>query len=210
MSSAACTPSAICLPLPLTVAETTPTRPSGPSPEPTDGELIARVAQGDRTAFETFYNRYARAVYGLALRRIRDRHRAEDATQDAFAALWRSAGRYDPRRGPGAAWFFVVARNAVIDVLRRTPEAAVPDAADGPSGEPSPADRAESEFDVWQVHRAVAGLPDTERPLVELAYWGGLSQSEIATYLGLPLGTVKTRTRAALARLARTLEGELG
>jgi RNA polymerase sigma-70 factor (ECF subfamily) len=176
---------------------------------PNDGELIRRVAAGDRTAFEELHGRYARAVYGLALRRIRDRGRAEDATQEAFAALWRSASRYDPTRGSGAPWFFVVARNAVTDVLRKTPEVAVDTSADRVSDEPGPDQRAEADWEAWQVHRAVEGLPDTERPLVELAYWGGLSQSEIAGYLGLPLGTVKTRTRAALTRLARALEEEL-
>lgn len=178
--------------------------------EPSDADLIRRVAQGDRTAFEQLHHRYARAVYGLALRRIRDRGRAEDATQDAFAALWRSAARYDPARGAGAPWLFVVARNAVTDVLRRTPEVAVDHASETATDEPGPEQRVESDWEAWQVHRAVAGLPESERPLVELAYWGGMSQSEIAGYLGVPLGTVKTRTRAALTRLATTLEQELG
>lgn len=175
-----------------------------------DADLIARVAGGDRAAFEELYARYARAVFGLALRRIRDRGRAEDATQEAFTALWRSASRYDPRRGQGAPWFFVVARNAVTDVLRRTPEAAVDDAAESSSDAPSPEARAESDWEAWQVHRAVAALPETERPLIELAYWGGMSQSEIARYCGIPVGTVKTRTRTALERLAQALEEELG
>ncbi len=77
------------------------------------------------------------------------------------------------------------------------------------SAEAGPDQRVEADWEAWQVHRAVEGLSDTERPLVELAYWGGLSQSEIAAYLGLPLGTVKTRTRAALGRLAHALEKEL-
>lgn len=176
---------------------------------PSDADLIARVADGDRTAFAELHRRYARAVFGLALRRIRDRGRAEDATQEAFAALWRSAAKYDPARGAGAPWLFVVARNAVTDVLRKTPEVAVDLVVEAASDEAGPDQRAEADWEAWQVHRAVEGLPETERPLVELAYWGGLSQSEIAAYLGLPLGTVKTRTRAALARLAHALEEEL-
>lgn len=178
--------------------------------DPTDATLIARVAGGDRTAFEELHRRYARAIYGLALRRIRDRGRAEDATQDVFAAVWRSAARYDPARGAGAPWLFVVARNAVTDVLRRTPETPTDELGQSASREPGPDQRAEADWEAWQVHRAVETLPDTERPLVELAYWGGMTQSEIAGYLNLPLGTVKTRTRAALARLALTLEEELG
>jgi RNA polymerase sigma-70 factor, ECF subfamily len=177
-------------------------------PELTDGQLIARVADGDRPAFEELYRRYARAVLGLALRRLGDRGRAEDAAQEAFVAIWRSAQTYDPHRGRGAPWLYAVARNAITDGLRRTPEPAA-ELADGPSGDPDPAERAESSWTAWQVHRALEGLPAHERPVIELAYWRGLSQREIAEVLGIPLGTVKTRTRSALARLADTLEGEL-
>ena len=177
-------------------------------PELTDGQLIARVAQGDRPAFEELYRRYARAVLGLALRRLGDRGRAEDAAQDAFVAIWRSARTYDPSRGRGAPWLYAVARNAITDGLRRTPEPAA-EVPEGPSGEPDPADRAESSWTAWQVHRALEVLPEHERPVIELAYWRGLSQSEISEHLGIPLGTVKTRTRSALARLADALEEEL-
>ena len=204
MNIAASLPRAALAPSSMAHAE-----PTEAPAAPNDAELIGRVARDDRAAFEELYHRYARAVYGLALRRIRDRGRAEDATQEAFAALWRSASRYDPRRGPGAPWFFVVARNAVTDVLRRSPEIAVATAGEVASADDGPEERAEAEWEAWQVHRAVAALPETERTLVELAYWSELSQSEIARYLGLPLGTVKTRTRAALARLGRVLEEEL-
>ncbi len=174
----------------------------------TDGELLERVGVGDRTAFEELYRRYARAVLGLALRRLGDRGRAEDAAQDAFVAIWKSARTYDPRRGSGAPWLYAVARNAITDGLRRTPEPTM-ELSDGPTGEPGPADRAETSWTAWQVHRALEVLPSHERPVIELAYWRGLSQSEIADTLGIPLGTVKTRTRSALARLADALEEEL-
>jgi RNA polymerase sigma-70 factor (ECF subfamily) len=174
----------------------------------TDAQLLARIAGGDRMAFEELYRRYARAVYGLALRRLGDRGRAEDAAQDAFVAIWRSARTYDPRRGGGAPWLYAVARNAITDGLRRSPEP-VAELADGPAGDPGPADRAETSWTAWQVHRALEVLPLHERPVIELAYWRGLSQSEIAEALGIPLGTVKTRTRSALARLADALEEEL-
>jgi RNA polymerase sigma-70 factor, ECF subfamily len=177
--------------------------------EPTDGELIERVAGGDRPAFEELYRRYARAVLGLALRRIGDRGRAEDAAQEAFVAIWRSARTYDPNRGVGAPWLYAVARNAITDGLRRTPEPTA-ELQDGPGGDPGPSDRAEAAWTAWRVHRALEVLPDHERPLIELAYWRGLSQSEISDSLGIPLGTVKTRTRSALARLAQELDGELG
>jgi RNA polymerase sigma-70 factor, ECF subfamily len=176
--------------------------------EPTDGDLIQRVAGGDRPAFEELYRRYARAVLGLALRRLGDRGRAEDAAQEAFLAIWRSARTFDPTRGTGAPWLYAVARNAITDGLRRTPEPTA-DLQDGPGTEPGPPDRAEAAWQAWRVHRALEVLPEHELPVIELAYWRGLSQSEIADTLGIPLGTVKTRTRSALARLARELEGEL-
>ena len=174
----------------------------------TDGELIELVGTGDRSAFDELYRRYARPVLGLALRRLGDRGRAEDAVQDAFAAIWRSAASYDRDRGAGAPWLYTVARNAIVDGLRRTPEPPA-EAPDVPSHEPEPPDRAEAAWVSWRVHRALETLPDHERSVIELAYWGGLSQSEVAEYLHLPLGTVKTRTRSALARLATALEEEL-
>ena len=177
-------------------------------PDLTDGQLIERVADGDRPAFEELYRRYGRAVLGLALRRLGDRGRAEDAAQDAFVAIWRSARTYDSGRGTGAPWLYAVARNAITDGLRRSPEPAA-ELADRPGGGPDPADRAEASWTAWRVHRALEVLPPHERPVIELAYWRGLSQSEIAESLGIPLGTVKTRTRSALARLADALEEEL-
>jgi RNA polymerase sigma-70 factor, ECF subfamily len=175
---------------------------------PTDGELIQRVAERDAGAFELLYRRYARPVFGLALRRLGERMRAEDAVQETFAALWRSARTYRPERGPGAPWLYAVARNAIVDRARNRTDAPVevPEAASLDLG---PAERAEASFVSWRVHRALEGLPQSEREVIELAYWGGLSQSEVADFLGIPLGTVKTRTRSGLGRLATMLEGEL-
>jgi len=175
----------------------------------TDAELLELIAGGDRNAFEELHRRYARSVLGIALRRLGDRGRAEDVTQDTFASVWRSASRYDPARGQAASWLYTVARNAIVDGLRRRPPPTVANPPDVAAGAPGPAEEAETEWVSWRVHRAVESLPDHERSLVELAYWSGLSQSEIAEYVGLPLGTVKTRTRAALRRLADELEGEL-
>lgn len=175
--------------------------------ELTDGELIERVGAGDRTAFEELYRRYARPVLGLALRRLGDRGRAEDAMQDAFAAVWRSAVSYDRSRGRGGAWLYTVARNAVVDGARRRPEPPV-ETPEEPSGESGPDEQAEAAWLSWRVHAALEHLPEQERPVIELAYWGGLSQSEIAERLDVPLGTVKTRTRSALGRLADLLDEE--
>ncbi len=177
--------------------------------EPTDGELIERVAGRDRAAFEELHRRFVHAVLGLALRRLRDRGRAEDATQDTFAAVWRSAGTYDRARGAGAPWLYTIARNVVTDRLRGSPEPPVEQPPDLASGEAAPDEQAEASWRAWRVHRALAVLPDHERPVIELAYWSGLSQSEIAEFLQIPLGTVKTRTRSALMRLADELEDEI-
>src|SRR5687767_7598307 len=155
----------------------------------TDGELIARVGEGDQSAFELLYRRYSRPVFALALRRLGDRGRAEDAVQETFASIWRSAGSYRQDRGPGAPWLYAVARNAIVD-RRRTlgppPAESVEEAAE----EPGPDERAETSWTAWRIHRALAELPEQERKLIELAYWGGLSQSEIAEFLDMPLGTV--------------------
>jgi RNA polymerase sigma-70 factor (ECF subfamily) len=174
-----------------------------------DGELIQRTGAGDRIAFEKLYKRYARPVFGLALRRLGDRGRAEDALQETFVSIWRSARTYKPERGPGAPWLYAVARNAIVDRGRMRLEPAV-ETPEEVSGEPGPAERAEASWTTWRLHRALEELSESERTVIELAYWSGLSQSEVADYLGIPLGTVKTRTRAALARLADMLEEELG
>jgi RNA polymerase sigma-70 factor, ECF subfamily len=173
-----------------------------------DGELIRLVGSGDRSAFDVLYRRYARPVFGLALRRLGDRGRAEDAVQETFASVWRAAGSYRPERGPGAPWLYAVARNAIVDNGRAKREPPI-DAPDEVAAEDGPADRAESGWVAWRVHRALAELPENERRVIELAYWGGRSQSEIADLLGIPLGTVKTRTRTGLARLAAVLEDVL-
>src|SRR2546423_13494564 len=115
-----------------------------------DEELLARVGNGDRSAFEVLYRRYARAVLGLALRRLGDRGRAEDAVQETFASIWRSAASYRPERGPAAPWLYAVARNAIVDRMRAKdePPGELPDT---PTVEPGPAERAESSFAAWMV-----------------------------------------------------------
>jgi RNA polymerase sigma-70 factor, ECF subfamily len=182
-----------------------------PSPtlEPSDAELLARVGERDREAFELLYGRYVRSVFGLALRRLGDRGHAEDAAQEAFAAIWRSASTYRPERGAAGGWVYTVARNAIVDRLRRTGPAVDAELPELASGEAGPAQRAEDSDVAWRVHRALEELQPREREVIELAYWSGMSQSEVAEYLHLPLGTVKTRTRSGLARLASVLEGEL-
>jgi len=106
------TASAAATALPPTPAQVTI---QGVNPDVSDAELITRVGSGDRRAFEVLYERYSRPVFGLALRRLGDRGRAEDAVQETFASVWRAAGSYKPERGPGAPWLYAVARNAIVD-----------------------------------------------------------------------------------------------
>ena len=156
------------------------------------------------------YHRYVRSIYGLALRKLHDRAQAEDVVQEAFTAVWRSAGSYRPERGSAGGWLYTVARNATVDRIRRNGRVdTVSELPELESSDVGPDELAVRSDSAWRVHRALEELNTNEREVIELAYWSGLSQSEVASYLGQPLGTVKTRTRAALARLATALEGEL-
>jgi RNA polymerase sigma-70 factor (ECF subfamily) len=171
----------------------------------TDGRLIERVGRGDRDAFDQLYRRFARPVLAMALRQLGDSGRAEDAAQDTFAAVWRSARSYRSERGSGSAWLYAVARHAIVDRARQRREQAaeIPEDVSRAAG---PEEQAEHSWLAWRVHSALEQLPERERVVIELAYWSGLSQAEIASYLDVPLGTVKTRTRTGLARLAGLLD----
>jgi RNA polymerase sigma-70 factor, ECF subfamily len=171
----------------------------------TDGRLIERIGHGDREAFDQLYRRFARPVLAMALRHLGDNGRAEDAAQETFAAVWRSARSYRSERGSGSAWLYAVARHAIIDRARQRRDHAA-DVPDEPSAAAGPDERAEESWLAWRVHSALEQLPERERVVIELAYWSGLSQTEVASYLDVPLGTVKTRTRTGLARLAGLLD----
>jgi RNA polymerase sigma-70 factor (ECF subfamily) len=170
-----------------------------------DAILIERTGRGDRDAFEELYRRFARPVLAMARRQLGDHGRAEEAAQETFAAVWRSARSYRRDRGSASAWLYAVARHAIIDRARQRVEPAV-EIPDRAAAEDGPAELAEGAWLAWRVHAAVERLPERERVVLELAYWSGLSQSEIASYLDVPLGTVKTRTRAGLTRLSGLLE----
>ncbi|MGZ4410968.1 MAG: RNA polymerase sigma factor [Gaiellaceae bacterium] len=197
----------VATPLERPIAQPRLPRPT-PSGDPSDLELVQGIVDGSRVAFEQLYGRYVRSIFGLALRKLGDREMAEEATQEVFTALWRSARSYQRERGPVAAWLYAIARNAIVDRARRRRDTPVEFIEEEPSGEPGPADQAESSWVSWRMHRALSQLPAREREVIELAYWSGLAQSEVAEYLDIPLGTVKTRTRSALQRLADILEQE--
>jgi RNA polymerase sigma-70 factor, ECF subfamily len=174
-----------------------------------DEELLELVAQQrDEAAFDELYERYARAVYAVVRRLIGDHARSEDVVQEAFTNVWRAASGYHRDRGRATGWLFAIARNAAFDALRVRSAAGqleLPDLADD---EPRPDERASAAEEAFRVHAAVDGLSDREREVIELAYFGGFSQTEVAARLGVPLGTVKTRTRRALAHLADRLAVE--
>lgn len=199
------------------LAEATAERRGGRTDRPSDEELLSRVSEGKVAALGELYDRHGAALFALAARVLRDRGAAEEAVQDAFLAAWRKAGSFDAGRGRAYGWLAGITRNRAVDELRRRnspsrwPAASrlPPEAAPDP-GEPEDHEGAApmSRQDTEALARAVRGLPGRQREVVELAYYGGLSQREISSRLGVPLGTVKTRARLALGRLREALDPE--
>jgi RNA polymerase sigma-70 factor, ECF subfamily len=175
--------------------------------------LITRIAAGDRDAFSRFYDLLAPTAFGLIRRVLRDPEAAAEVLQEVFWQVWREAPQYDPTRGSPEAWLVMRAKTRAIDRLRsirrrdRTFVAPVDESVAQRAGEPAenPAVVAE---DRGLVQTALAQLPEAQRRVIELAFFDGLTQSEIATRLGEPLGTVKTRARLGLERLRGALRGE--
>jgi RNA polymerase sigma-70 factor, ECF subfamily len=168
--------------------------------------LLARVARGDEAALGEVYDRFGRVAYGLALRILRDERLAEDAVQEAFLAVWRQAASYRPDRAKAQTWILTLVHRRAVDLVRRE-ERRRADALE-PGSEPagaSAAEDAELRDRRTAVQAALAQLPDDQRRPIELAYYGGLTQSELADQLGLPLGTIKSRMFAGLKRLQELL-----
>lgn len=163
-------------------------------------DLVRRLAAQDQSALAEFYDRFAALVNALALRILRDSSDAEDVVQEVFLQVWRQADRFDPSRGSPEAWLCTIARTRAIDRLRRRaarreePEEAAPPPAGGPRNE-----------ETLAVRKAISELSEDQRRALELAYYEGLTQTEIAARLGEPLGTIKTRIRTAMIRLREAL-----
>lgn len=163
-------------------------------------DLLRRIEAGDRAALAELYDQHAPLVNALCLRILRDRAEAEEVLQEVFLQAWRQAGRYDPARGSVASWLAVIARSRALDRLRRraarreAPEEAIPVEVEMPRA-----------AEAIAVRDALRALPPTQRRALELAYYEGLTQVEIAARTGEPLGTVKTRMRTALLRLREAL-----
>lgn len=179
-----------------------------------DEELVGRLAQGDLSALETLYGRYARPVFSLALRILGDNADAEEVTQDVFERVWRHAPTFDAERGRFGTWLMSMTHHVAIDKVRKRQRR--PQTVQGEAAErvalvlPDPvADVSEStlrNIEAQQVRRALHSLPPSQQQAIELAYFGGLSHLEIAAALGDPLGTVKARIRRGMERLRSALE----
>ena len=181
-----------------------------PSPlaQLTDEEVLARVARADEGALGELYDRFGRVAYGLALNVLRDPVLAQDAVQDAMLSAWRTAASFDPLRGKASTWLLTLVHRRAVDVVRREDRRRARTLDDAPiaSGD-STDETAELRERRRAVQAALAQLPPEQRSALELAYYGGLSQTELAERLGVPLGTVKSRMFAALSKL-RDLLGE--
>jgi RNA polymerase sigma-70 factor (ECF subfamily) len=170
--------------------------------------LINEMARGQLAALEQFYDHYVQLVYNLVVRIVRNRADADEVVQEVFLQTWREASRYDPSRGTPEAWVVMLARSRAIDALRsarrrgeRVETRLTRDIAD-----PTPADASQL-ANRRSMTGALGELATAQRELLELAYYEGLTQTEIAARTGLPLGTVKTRIRSGLERLRQALPG---
>jgi len=179
-----------------------------------DGDALAAAVGGDGAGVATLYDRYSRVVYSLALRIVQIEAEAEDVVQEVFAQMFRQAGRYDSRRGSVSSWLLTIARTRAIDHVRarkrlpdrrfgREPESAAENVPDPRADQES---QTLTDEQVQRVRRALGGLPAEQRKALKLAYYEGLSQSEIAERLKEPLGTVKSRIRTAMIKLRDSLE----
>jgi RNA polymerase sigma-70 factor (ECF subfamily) len=177
--------------------------------------LVRRIADGDQLALARLYDSTSRQAYGLALRILADASAAEEVALEVFTQVWNKASSYDPRRGTPSAWILTMTRSRAIDRLRSTrgerrrvePLAT---AATAEAGGASPEESAAEAERRARIRAALADLPPEQRQVIELAYFGGLTHTEIAEHLDQPLGTVKTRTRLGLIRLRQSLGAEGG
>lgn len=177
-----------------------------------DEALLTRLASGDRAALGLLYDQYAGVLLALLLRIVHDRAVAEELLQEVFLRVWQRATTYQAGRARVLTWLMGITHNLAIDEIRRQQRR--PQAVQGrepiqllalPSGEAGPDELAWLRQQRQYVHQALAQLPVAQRTIIELAYFGGYTQSQIATHLGQPLGTVKTRLRLGLQKLREEL-----
>ncbi len=178
---------------------------SNPETEVDPQVLLLRVARGDQEAFELLFRHVAGAVLGVARRVLRDPEQAQEVAQEVMVEVWRTAPRFDPDRGSVMTWVLTMAHRRAVDRVRSAQASTDREHRVARQEHVTPfdevAEAVEARFERQQVRNALGSLTEVQREAVELAYYGGLTQREVATLLGLPLGTVKTRMRDGLIRL---------
>jgi len=177
--------------------------------DPTLDDLLVATGVGDRAAFGALYDRTAARIFGLVRRVVVDPAQAEEVAQDVFLEVWQTAPRFDAARGTAISWMFTLAHRRAVDRVRSAQSARERDARIGARDIDVPVDSVseavEVRLDHERAHEALAELSELQRECVTLAYYGGLTQSEIAERLDVPLGTVKTRMRDGMIRLRRVM-----
>ncbi len=173
------------------------------------GDLIQRVATGDRNAFAEVYDALSARAFGLILRVLVDRAQSEEVLQEVFLEVWQSAARFTPKRGQGRSWVLTIAHRRAVDRVRSAQSSVDRDVRVGfrdmDVAYDNVSEKVEMKIEGRRVVDALAALPDAQKEALTLAYFGGYSQSEIATLVGSPLGTIKTRMRDGLSRLRMEL-----
>ena len=176
-----------------------------------DEALVALVARGDEDALAELYDRVGRTAFGLAHRVLRDERHAEDAVQEAFLAVWRTAASFRAERAKASTWILTLVHRRAVDLVRREERRRTEPLGDAHEAALAGESEATEEaawirFERERVQSALKQLPDVQREALELAYYGGFSQSELAERLGVPLGTIKSRMFSGLARLRELLD----
>ena len=189
------------------------TEPTPAPDEPDDLQLLQRIAAKDKDALNILYNRYMTPVYSLSLHMLKQPPLAEEVTQDVFLNIWLKADSFNASRGNPRSWIMSVAHHRVVDVIRsrrRTYTMTDPEGYETlerlPASGPSVEAQVTQNLDRERIVRALATLPDNQREVIELAYFEGYSQSEMAEKLSQPLGTIKTRVRLAMQKLRTSLQ----
>lgn len=182
-----------------------------PSGSSTDEDLLVAAGRGDQSAIGQLYDRFSGQMYGLAMRITQDATLAQDVVQESFVGIWRNAGRFDASRASARTWIMAIAHNRAIDAIRRRkPAQELPDPELPPPAALTSPDiwgEVAGRMDADQVRAAVMTLSPVQREAIALAYFGGLTQQEIAEKTGAPLGTVKSRVRLGLMALKDQLAG---
>jgi RNA polymerase sigma factor (sigma-70 family) len=180
------------------------------APQRTDEELVAAVALADEDALGELYDRFGKVAYGLAYKVLQDAALAEDAIQEAFLQIWRGAGSYRPERAKASTWLLTFVHRRAVDLVRREQKRrTLPVVGETQAADPGADEEAVQRSGREIVQDALRRLPAEQREPIELAYYGGLTQSELAERLGQPLGTIKSRMFTGLQRL-RVLLAEAG